>query len=79
MPPENALGTWGALGSSEHRPRWSPFFYPLQKRSPKAPGGNVDELLFPLLGVALLVIQEVGVSLKYYRRGFIYLPLLQVL
>lgn len=39
----------------------------------------MDELLFPLLGVALLVIQEVGVSLKYYRRGFIYLPLLQVL
>lgn len=33
---------------------------------------------FPF-GVWLLVIQEVRVSLKYYRRGFMYLPLLHVL
>lgn len=39
----------------------------------------MGELLFPLWGIALLVIQEVRVSLKYYRRGFIYLPRLQVL
>lgn len=39
----------------------------------------MGELLFPLWGIALLVIQEVRVSLKYYRRGFIYLPHLQVL
>lgn len=39
----------------------------------------MGELLFPLWGVALLVIEEVRVSLKYYRRGFMYLPLLHVL
>lgn len=36
----------------------------------EAPVGNVDELLFPPLGVVILVIREVRMKLKYYRRGF---------
>lgn len=38
--------------------------------NPGEPTRNVAELLFLLLGVVILVIWEVGVNLKYYRRDF---------